>query len=557
MTATDELRFWLNGQEVVIRDVDPTVLLLDWLRSAEVGLTGTKKVCAQGGCGACTVMLADWTERGDDPGRARFRAVNACLRPLCTLDGAAITTTEGTGSTFTQLSPVQYRIAKDCGTQCGYCTPGFVMNMHAFLTERAARGTGQPSQREIEQIFDGNLCRCTGYRPILYGMKHFAADWGPEQEKGCLHTVVDPAEQVPHATGVTPEFPVALAHPPRAVHYQKGAYHYYRPLTLAEVHAIQREHRGQAAGIKLLVGNTSIGVYDRFTEDPHVAIDLSRIADLLGITAQDDGLHVGAAVTYSELHDTLDRLLDDTSGARRSGLEALRYMVRHTAGTIVRNAASVAGNTMMVVRHIAEGEPFPSDAFTAYCALGARVRVSLSGAELRELALLDFAAEYQRSAALRDDGVVVEVIIPWTGEREHARTFKVALRPENAHSIVNAGIAVQLGASGTVTQARIVLGGIGPVAFHAIPRPRSRCCTAPGTRRRCTTRSAGSATTWRPTWRTTARGWRACPTRASRTATSSRSPRRSSTSSSCMWPTSSEPPSRRRCGRRASGSSAR
>jgi xanthine dehydrogenase/oxidase len=341
--------------------------------------------------------------------------------------------------------------------------------MHAFLTERAARGDGKPSQRQIEGIFDGNLCRCTGYRPILYGMKHFAADWGPEQEKGCLHTVIDPADWVPHETGVVPRFPPALAHPPRAVHYRKGGYHYYRPLTLAEVHAIQREHRGQAAEIKLVAGNTSIGVYDRFTENPHVLIDVSRVPDLLGIAEREDGLHVGAATTYSELLAELERLLDgasSTTEARRSGLEALHYMVRHTAGTIVRNAASVAGNTMMVVRHIQEGEPFPSDAFTAYAALGARVRVSAAG-EIIELPVLDFAAEYQRSAALRDDGVLLGFVIPWTGERDHVRTFKIALRPENAHSIVNAGILVRFDEAGTVTQARVILGGIGPVAFPA------------------------------------------------------------------------------------------
>jgi xanthine dehydrogenase iron-sulfur cluster and FAD-binding subunit A len=113
VAPVDELRFYLNGAEVVIRDVDPTLLLLDWLRSPDIGLTGTKKVCAQGGCGACAVMLAEWSPA---LGRAELRSVNACLRPLCTLDGKAITTTEGTGSTRTTLSPVQYRIAKEDGS---------------------------------------------------------------------------------------------------------------------------------------------------------------------------------------------------------------------------------------------------------------------------------------------------------------------------------------------------------------------------------------------------------------------------------------------------------
>jgi xanthine dehydrogenase/oxidase len=473
VAPVDELRFYLNGAEVVIRDVDPTLLLLDWLRSPDVGLTGTKKVCAQGGCGACAVMLAEWSPT---LGRAELRSVNACLRPLCTLDGKAITTTEGTGSTRTTLSPVQYRIAKEDGSQCGFCTPGFVMNMHAFLAERAARDAGaagasqpsQPSQREIEGIFDGNLCRCTGYRPILYAMKQFAADWGPKDERGCLRTVVDPATWAPHATTVTAMFPPALARPPRAVHYERGGYRYDRPLGLAELHALQLRARGDAGRIKLLVGNTSIGVYDRYVDDPHVLIDLSAIPELRGIAARDDGLHVGAAVTYSQLLAELERLLAAEPGARRAGLATLHHMVRHTAGTIVRNVASVAGNLMMVVRHIAAGEPFPSDAFTAYSALDARVRVSLAGVTAPlELGILDFAAEYQHSATLREHGVVLGLVIPWTAEREYARAFKVALRPENAHSIVNAGITARLDATGVVVSARIVLGGIGPVAFHA------------------------------------------------------------------------------------------
>ena len=454
-----DLRFRLNGRDVVIDEVDPTVLLLDWLRSPSVGLTGTKKVCAQGGCGACTVMLSRWDEPEET---SEYLAINSCLRPLCSLDGMEITTTEGTGSCRSTLSAVQYRIAKENGSQCGFCTPGFVMNMHAFL---ASNEDQVISQKEIEDLFDGNLCRCTGYRSILYGMKHFASDWGPDDEEGCLRTVVDPAERVPHAKKVEASFPKSLKRPPRAVHYVKDGYHWYRPTTLDQVHAILSQHQDNA-DVKLVGGNTSIGIYDRFVENPHVLIDISQLEPLLGIEVSEDGLSFGAAVTYNDLLSELERLLSESSAEQRVGVEALRYMARRTAGTIVRNAATIAGNTMLVVRHIAEGEPFPSDMFTALSSFDTTVTVSLADGQSLQLPILEFALQYQDSTELQA-GVLVRYHVPWTKTNEHARTYKTALREENAHSIVNAGLRVSFDDSGSVDRATIVLGGIGPVAFHA------------------------------------------------------------------------------------------
>jgi xanthine dehydrogenase/oxidase len=460
--ATD-LRFRLNGQSVVIAEPDPTVLLVDWLRSPGVGLTGTKKACGQGGCGACTVMLSRW-----DTALAAVEhlAINACLRPLCSLDGMEITTVEGTGSTRTELSPVQYRIVKDNGSQCGYCTPGFVMNMHAFLVNNQGRNI---TQQEIEGIFDGNLCRCTGYRAILYGMRHFASDWGPADKEGCLKTFVDPSEKVPNATTVSPP-PPPPQQAPRPVHYQKGAKHWYRATSLQQVHDILAVHSA-ADGVKLVGGNTSIGIYDRFVENPHVMIDVSQLSELHGIGTSDDGLTIGAAVTYSELLRELDRLISalppQGPGAERlAGLQCLQYMARRTAGTIVRDAATLAGNTMLVASHVAAGEPFPSDLFTALTTLDAHVNLSLAGGRIIELPLLDFARNYLTSQELRG-GILVRYTVPWTRGAEQARTYKVALREVNAHSIVNAGLRVRLAADSTVEAASMMLGGIGPIAFHA------------------------------------------------------------------------------------------
>jgi len=455
--ATD-LRFRLNGAEVVLETVDPTVLLVDWLRSPAVALTGTKKVCAQGGCGACTVMLSRWN---DTRQQVEHLAINSCLHPMAALDGVEITTTEGTGSSLTELSPVQFRVAKENGSQCGFCTPGFVMNMHSLL----AANQGQAlSQKQIEDAFDGNLCRCTGYRSILYGMKHFASDWGPEDEKGCLRTVIDPAEKVAHTNVVYAPSGEGLKNPPRALHYSKGGYEWYRPVALGQVHAILHRHAG-ITDIKFVGGNTSIGVYDRFVEDPHLLIDISQIAELQGVRVTDAGLYLGASTSYATLVAELTALAE-TKDQRTEGIEALLYMAGRTAGTVVRNAATLSGNTMLVVRHIVAGEPFPSDLFTALSSLGATVRVSLDTDKTVELTILDFARDYQSSPDLQR-GVLVNYLVPWTKPQEYARTYKTALREVNAHSIVNAGLRVRFNVDGTVADAAVVLGGIGPVAFHA------------------------------------------------------------------------------------------
>ena len=131
LVYSNQLVFWLNGRKVQISNPDPTVLLVEYLHS--IGLTGTKVGCGQGGCGACTVMLS---QRDSVTGEDVHRAVNACLRPLCAVDGMMVTTTEGIGNVHEGLDPVQHCIAVNNGTQCGFCTPGFVMNAHAFLQKK-------------------------------------------------------------------------------------------------------------------------------------------------------------------------------------------------------------------------------------------------------------------------------------------------------------------------------------------------------------------------------------------------------------------------------------
>ncbi|KAJ1903315.1 hypothetical protein LPJ81_003125, partial [Coemansia sp. IMI 209127] len=161
--SSSSILFYLNGKRMTVESPDLDMTLLQYLRS--IGLTGTKLGCGEGGCGACTVMVSRY-----DAVEASIihTSVNACLCPLYTVDGKHVITVEGLG-TAKNPHPVQERIALLHGSQCGFCTPGFVMSLYTLL-----RNNPTPNEREIEECFDGNLCRCTGYRPILDAAKTFA-----------------------------------------------------------------------------------------------------------------------------------------------------------------------------------------------------------------------------------------------------------------------------------------------------------------------------------------------------------------------------------------------
>uniref|UniRef100_A0AAV2M572 2Fe-2S ferredoxin-type domain-containing protein n=1 Tax=Knipowitschia caucasica TaxID=637954 RepID=A0AAV2M572_KNICA len=164
MAASSELLFYINGKKVVDKNADPEEMLLSFLRR-KVGLTGSKSGCEGGGCGACTVMVSRYDQNQE---KVIHYAVTSCLQPIVTLHGAHVVTVEGIGSTKTKLHPVQERIAKAHGSQCGFCTPGMVMSMYTLL-----RNKPQPSVEDVREALSGNLCRCTGYRPIVDGFKTF------------------------------------------------------------------------------------------------------------------------------------------------------------------------------------------------------------------------------------------------------------------------------------------------------------------------------------------------------------------------------------------------
>ncbi len=460
-----KLVFYVNSERQEIDNPDPNLLLVDYLRSTEMGLTGTKHSCGQGGCGACTVTLSRYDELKQDVVHV---AGNSCLRPVCSLDGMQVTTVEGIGSVNTEISPVQYQLAKCNGSQCGYCTPGFVMNMHSLLLQNEHRDL---SEKEIQDAFDGNICRCTGFRPILFAMKQFAKDHDEKEKRGTPDCHIDPSMKVKHYDVPRAHFPERLRASKDTLAFQQHGRHWFRPLTLAQVHVLmqQYEHRR----VKLVVGNTSAGIPGLNPPDFDVYIDMTHIDALHTFEVKPDYLAVGAAITYSELIDKLDTLLADQERGhgtgREAGFSALRYMAGRTAGTIVRNFASLAGNTMLVAHNATQGgTPFPSDAFTALCALDAKVLVQTHHNEpLPPMDMLAFVRRFSTDEAFRRHAIIVAYQIPYTNVHDHVTTYKVALREVNAHSLVNAGLLVRIDDHGTIASARLVFGAIAPVAFHA------------------------------------------------------------------------------------------
>ena len=538
----NNVHFFLNGKSISIENPSPDLLLIDYLRSPEVGLAGPKKPCGQGGCGGCTIILSHWDKEKQRP---EHRAINSCLRPVCALDGLVVTTVEGTGAarkpdpsflmhrhsssrggapidqqyspvlhaahqaaeekrqavqaavlakrknekatplvklvpqvadhpsehSHDGMNPVAHCLALNNGSQCGYCSVGFVMNMSEFITNNP-----KATKKEIEEAFDGNLCRCTGYRAILTGMKTFASDWSKTDEKNRMPCVEDHgcAAQLPAAVAIP--FPEAARTGSSGVMVSR----WHTPASLVELALLMNGER--QAHLRLVHGNTSYGVYkEEYSEKTHF-IDIRLLPELnTANELKGNILHVSAGTTYSDLLDLLAKIIKeqklDTEKTAKLGvtvLGALDYMARRTAGRIVRNAASVGGNTMLVLKHIQKGtgEPFPSDLFTVLFAAGADItyyELGPKGGFVRHTAIAAaLVAAVVADATLADRIVLASYAIPLGDRREMVLAQKVALREVNSHSIVNAATHFSFAKGKMVKSATLVFGAIAPYPWRAV-----------------------------------------------------------------------------------------
>jgi xanthine dehydrogenase/oxidase len=448
--ARNQISFVLDGERVTLSDVSPQALLIDYLHQPEVGKTGTKLVCGQGGCGACTVMLTSYDIAQD---KLVNRAVNACLRLLVSLDGAMVTTIQGIGNVKDGIDEVQYKLAANNGSQCGYCSPGFTMNMFTLR-----QNSDSLTQKDIEDHFDGNICRCTGYRPILDAFRQFAVDYEPPhpQLKIKIDPSVKPCAIKPFCKVAPPEDFVEYMRNPQPLSFSGGGYTYQRPISLAKLYEIKAASGPTGSQFRLVCGNTSTGIYETqaiYAEpvlDPHTLVDVSVIAELQSVRIADDGLELGGAVSLSRMLDVLKAAIDTRAPDLTRGLVALREHLNVVANHQIRNEASLAGNI-----HMAVNLGFLSDVLPMLGALGAKVKVSSSaGSEVYDILALP------NDQHLPKDAIYESVFIPFTGERTHVRGYKIRRRDEDCHALVTAGMLVRFDAHERVAACSIVFNGL-------------------------------------------------------------------------------------------------
>ncbi|KAK3726979.1 hypothetical protein QZH41_014709, partial [Actinostola sp. cb2023] len=396
----------------------------------------TKFMCHEGGCGSCTVVI---TQTDPISKKTTAMPVNSCLFPLCGADGVSVTTVEGIGSQDNGFHPIQERLAEHNGSQCGYCSPGMVMNMYGLL-----KNNPTPSKQDVEDHFDGNICRCTGYRPILDAMKSFAKDSNPID----IEEVVKKCTRHCSWSGCSKKCTVIAEN-------KQANTQWFNPATIQDLYTLVTKYADKKT--RIIGGNTGKGkcIYD---DGPfNVFVDVNGIADLKVVKILSDSLTVGGSVSLSSLTDALDK-----NSASYKPFGVLADHVRKVANVQVRNVGTVAGNLMLTHDH----PDFPSDIFTILETIGSTIIVvDAKTGKPSEYTLMNFLGLDMTAK------VILMVVIPKPSEPVNnvfLHTFKVMPRAQNAHAYVNAGFAVKFDSSTMKGSSyRIVYGGIGPYAMHA------------------------------------------------------------------------------------------
>ena len=409
------LTFVHRGQLVTLSHVPPDRTLLELLRE-DLGLTGTKEGCGEGDCGACTVVLGDAVH-----GRVRYQAVNACIRLAHSLNGMALWTVQDLAQADGTLHPAQQALLQCHGSQCGFCTPGFAMSMFALYQNNVCQG--RPVSRALAQeALSGNLCRCTGYRPIL----------DAAQQMGSLPPVqVDEAEllqklELAALASVSPE----------------ADWIYIAPTTQAELLAA----RAAYPQAQVVAGGTDVGLWITKQHRQFAQVlDVTRAAELRRIEEDGAGLRIGAAVT----------LTDAFAALQRQWPQLQRFAARF-AGLPVRNAGTLGGN-------VANGSPI-GDSMPLLIALRAQVVLASMRGE-RTLALEDLYTGY-RQTALAPDELLVRIVVPRPAPEGLLRAYKVSKRWDDDISAVCLALHLDI-ADGVVRRASIGAGGVAATPARA------------------------------------------------------------------------------------------
>ncbi|HVP65687.1 MAG TPA: xanthine dehydrogenase small subunit [Anaeromyxobacteraceae bacterium] len=415
------VRFILDGRVRELEDVDPTLTVLDWLRGPE-RRCGTKEGCREGDCGACTVVVAEL--RG---GELRYRAVNACILFVPFLDGKALFTVESLCPPGGELHPVQ-RAMVDChASQCGFCTPGFVMSLVALYENEAV-----PSRARVNEVLAGNLCRCTGYHPIA------AAAVEAYRGGGGRGLAAHQAALAADLRAIARKDALELEHAGRR---------YLAPRTVDELARVLAAR----PGAHVLAGGTDVGLWvTKQHRDLPDLVSILAVEDLSLVARTSTHVEVGAAASYA-----------DALAALAEPFPAFGELLRRIGSTQIRNAGTLVGN-------VANASPI-GDTLPALLALSASA-VLRRAAGSREVPLDDFFLGY-RKTALAPGEFIEKIRIPLLAPGTLFSTYKVSKRFDQDISAVCGAFAVRL-EGGRVREARLAYGGMA-----AVPK-RARACEA-------------------------------------------------------------------------------
>lgn len=415
------IQFYHRGKIQQIHTSDTTQTVLQYLRES-CHLTGTKEGCAEGDCGACTVVVGEL----DTQHNLQLRAINACIQFLPALDGKALFTVEDVALSANQgtssLHPVQQALVDKHGSQCGFCTPGFVMSLWAMYENHVQA----PTREQVIEHLSGNLCRCTGYRPIV--------------DAGLA------AYDLPRKALKTQSVLGALKqlHDLPALNYHYRGHHFFAPKSLAELAALRLAY----PEARLLAGSTDVGLWVT-KQGRHLGhiIYLGAVEALKTIHKTESYLQIGAMVSLTDAFIALNEL--------HAGWGEL---ARVFASKPVQNAGTLGGN-------VANGSPI-GDSMPALLALKASILLQ-NGAAVRELPLDQFYLDYQKNALAAGE-FVLAIRVPYPATQNfHFSTYKVSKRMEQDISAVCAAFAIQLNEAGIVQSALIAYGGMAAIPKRA------------------------------------------------------------------------------------------